>query len=293
MRKHQPKFAASTIAATARPFIAAIGFAAVLAVSGPAARAQDFTHDGYALDGTYMLNVELTPYGFLPHVATTVNGIGPRGRAGVSGSISGWQIVHSLNGAFFGDGLARYGPYSAEINIDWVDLGGGKDIALPRLGRSAHLDASGSMVLVSPGVGYQIYRGQVALAPVTVDARVGFQYMSWSTSASTAEDLLGGASGSGDKASPWLGIRTDVFPMPDLRVRFAGNLTGLGSNNGSWGWTTTLTLTYLFNNWFDASIGISALQASASADRTDIFGTHRSTLHAIAYGPVIGVGFRF
>jgi hypothetical protein len=277
----------------ARAGIAGIGLAAGIATCTASARAQDFTHDGYTADGAYTLNVELTPYAFLPHVATTVNGIGPRGRGGVSGSISGWQIVHSLRGAFFGDGLVRYGPYSAEINIDWVDLGGSKDIALPRLGQSAHLDASGSMVLVSPGVGYQIYRGQVASAPLTVDARVGFQYMSWSVSASTADDLLGGASGSGDKASPWLGIRTDLFPMPNLRVRFAGNLTGFGTNNGSWGWTTTLTLTYLFNDWFDASIGISALQASASADRTDIFGTHRSTLHAIAYGPLIGVGFRF
>jgi hypothetical protein len=170
---------------------------------------------------------------------------------------------------------------------------GGQNIPIPKRGTSANLDASGSAVLVSPGIGYQIFRGQVALAPISVDARVGFQYMSWSASASTEANVLGGASGSGNRVSPWIGIRTDLFTMPNWRVRFVGDITGLGTNNGSWGWMTALTLSYLVNNWFDASIGINALGASASADRTDIFGTHRSSLHAVAYGPVIGVGFRF
>jgi hypothetical protein len=258
------------------------------------AAAQDFSHDGYTPDGAYQLNVEVDPFGFLPHAAASASGLGPRGRAGLSGSIGPWQIVESLKGALFATGVVRYGPYSAELNIDWVDLSQGKSIAVPRLGTSVHLSGSASAVLVSPGIGYQVYRGAIALAPISVDVRAGFNYFSWSASASTAADVLGGVGGSGDKVTPWIGVRADLFPMPNWRVRFAGDISGLGTNNDNWGWTTSLTLTYLVNNWFDVSIGMTALGTAGVGDHVNLIGnTHQRSLHTVQYGPVIGVGFRF
>ena len=70
------------------------------------AAAQDFSHDGYTPDGAYQLNVEVDPFGFLPHAAASASGLGPRGRAGLSGSIGPWQIVESLKGALFATGRA-------------------------------------------------------------------------------------------------------------------------------------------------------------------------------------------
>jgi hypothetical protein len=86
--------------------------ALVLTGTGGIARAQDFTHDGYTAEGAYQLSVEIDPYLFLPHAEASASGLGPRGRAGASGSIGAWKIVQSLDGAFMGNGIVRYGPYT-------------------------------------------------------------------------------------------------------------------------------------------------------------------------------------
>ena len=73
---------------TAKAWTAGVSLIVAITACAVSARAQDFTHDGYTADGAYAVNVELTPHAFLRHVATDVNGIGPRGRGGISGNIS-------------------------------------------------------------------------------------------------------------------------------------------------------------------------------------------------------------
>ncbi len=269
--------------------------AAMLAWSGTGAWAQGFSSkEGYGPDGGYQLFVELSPYAFLPHVDATANGLGPRGIRGTSGSVSGWKLLSSLQGAFFGNGIVRYGPFSAELNAIYVNLKNDRIYTLPRLGRNVTGDASMDMTLVQAGVGYRVYSGNVAGMDSGLDARVGAQYLSWNAHANTASNLLGGADASGEAASPYLGVRADLYPTPKWRIRFASDVSGFGVNNNTWGWQAALTGSYLVRSWFDVTAGFAVYDMAANRDVTSVLGSsNRQTLHVLAYGPMIGIGFRF
>src|SRR5215471_6558607 len=98
------------------------------------AMAQLFSNrDGYSLDGTYRVQVELTPYLWLPALDAT---IGLKRPPGTDVSINRprltvSKLVNSLNGAFVGYGLVRYGPWSVELDVDYISAHQSKDF--PRL----------------------------------------------------------------------------------------------------------------------------------------------------------------
>lgn len=100
--------------------------------------------DGYAPDGTYQVNVEIAPYLWLAGIdvtAKTARGLSGNLNSGVP-SVS--KIAGVVTGAFMGAGLVRYGPYFAQLDIDYFAAAQGKTIAPDALGlsRSAHLSAS-------------------------------------------------------------------------------------------------------------------------------------------------------
>lgn len=267
----------------------AVGFA-----SQPAAAAGFSPNEGFTADGAYQWHIDLNPAGFAPHIEATANGLGPRGQVGADGSASAWKLLSVLQGAFFGVGVVRYGPYSAEMNIDYVEVGKSESTYAPRLGREVGVNANYTMVLVSPGIGYEAYRGEVASVPASLDVRAGFQYLYSDPSLTTDRNLLGGAGTSSEYVAPWIGLRASVYPTDHWRVSLLGNLGGLGINDGSVNWKTTLLASYLITDWAYVDFGIAAIGLNQiHKDTTVINRQTQQSLHAIGYGPVLGVGFRF
>lgn len=116
------------------------------------ARAEVSAQDGYGPDGTYQLHVELAPYLWLP--ATNARLVLGRGATqdiatGVPG-IS--QLTNVLTGAFTGTGLVRFGPWSGELDIDYIGASQSKGLPPAPLGLSRTLSLDVSTVRVAPGL---------------------------------------------------------------------------------------------------------------------------------------------
>ena len=284
-----------TVASLERVALALLVCLALVFACAPA-RADMFSpREGYAADGSYRVQIELTPYLWLPATKTNFT-LGPRG--GIGGSTStgiptAQQLANSLHGAFMGYGLLRYGPWSAELNIDWVSLAGGKTTSSRVLGRNVTLNASASMVRVAPGFGYRVLSGDVGGIPVTMDARTGFAVFTWSSSVSSERNQLGSADESGTFVQPWLGTRVSIYPSPRWRIELSGLVQGFGVGGGSWGWGASAMVSYAVTDWMVVTGGFSAIRSSRSEETTRTFLPATRSIDMVAYGPVLGVGFRF
>jgi hypothetical protein len=262
-------------------------------VSTSPARAQLFSNkEGYASDGTYQFHVELIPYLWLPALHAT---IGLKRPPGASISINRpsptvSHLVNSLNGAFVGDMLLRYGPWSAEVNVDWISAHQSRTFpALPG-GREDKLKLDDSVVYVAPGIGYQIIP-DFAPDQLSFDIRAGVSYFETSASASFTGSPLGGANVSYSFVQPWVGFRADYYPSPHWRIDLRAAGTGLGVDGGVWGWNALLGGSYLITRWLDVSLGFAALGTDRHP-RVRRDGSSRE-LSVTAYGPLAAVGFRF
>ncbi len=261
-------------------------------VAQPASAQLFSPRNGYAADGSYRVQVEVTPYLWLPALNATLGLNRPPGtdvsinrpRPTVS------KVVDSLNGAFVADSLVRFGPWSAELNFDWISAHESKTFPALVNAPQAKLKVNNSVVYVSPGVGYQLIPG-FAPDKLSFDLRAGFSYFETSATASFAESRFGGADVSYSFVQPWLGFRADYYPSPRWRIDLAAAVTGLGVDDGVWGWNARLTASYLITRWLDASLGFAALGTDRSVHRRPD-GSSRE-LNLTAYGPVVAVGFRF
>jgi hypothetical protein len=275
----------------------ALAAAAVLAVGlgcRPAAAAGFSPDEGFTADGKYQWAVELGMYGYLPHIDASVGGLGPRGGVGTSSSVTAANLVEALQGGFFGDGLVRYGPWSAEYNVAWVDLAKKTSVSVPALGRSVGLKASMSLVMVTAGVGYEVFRGALDSVPASVDVRGGVQYLYVNPKLSTDANIVGGASADLSATVPWVGLRGAIYPSEKWRVEFIGNLGGLGVDDGSVNWATTLQVSYLVTDWFDLTFGVSAVGLNRMRHHDTLLGTTtQQSIHLLMVGPVIGAAVRF
>src|SRR5256885_1312933 len=91
---------------------------------GGQARAQFSSRDGYSESGEYRVQVEITPYLWLPATSGTARIGGSfvgRDVSFDSGPPSIADLAHSLHGAVVAYGLVRYGPWSAELDFQWID----------------------------------------------------------------------------------------------------------------------------------------------------------------------------
>jgi hypothetical protein len=129
--------------------------------------------------------------------------------------------------------------------------------------------------------------------PVTLDARAGFAFFHWSAAIGSLEDPLGGLSGSGSFVQPWLGARATIYPSSSWRVELGALAQGFGVSGGSWGWGASLLASYAVTDWMDITGGIRALRSSRIEDNTGPLGSVERSLDLLAYGPVLGIGFRF
>jgi len=274
-----------------RILTAIAGCVSLAATSAPAS-AQLSANDGYAADGSYDLQVEITPYLWLPATNTKFD-LGPNSR--ISGSVSSGipsaaQLTSSLHGAFMGYTLMRYGPWSAELDFDWVEATSNNKFVSGPLGNTIGVTESASMVRVAPGFGYQFVNSAVAGMPLTVDARAGFAFFHWNASISSGPPSLNGNS---SFIQPWLGARFAVYPAPRWRVTLDAAAQGFGVSGGSWGWGAGLLAAYGVTEWMDVTGGFRALKSSRIEDDKGPRGNGKRIFDVLAYGPILGVGFRF
>jgi long-subunit fatty acid transport protein len=273
--------------------LAMAGFAMAGLMAAPAA-AQFSAREGYTPSGAYQFNVELTPYLFLPAVNASI-GLHRTAPSLFDGSVnrgvpSIGKVLSSLNMAFIGDGLVRYGPYSAELDVQYIDAFQKRTAPPGPLGRQATLKTDVSMVRVSPGIGYEVLPTDAG-SRFTLDARVGLQYFSMDINSGFEGSPFGGISRSTGYAEPWLGLRGTYYVSPNWRITADAAATGFGVDNGSWGWNGRLTVSYLVTSWFDVSLGGYALQTN-KPEGGGLANAPRS-LHLLTYGPIVALGFRF
>jgi hypothetical protein len=276
--------------------------AAVLSLTAMAAgsaKAQYFTNkDGYTADGAYRVQVELSPYIWLPatsgHVGFASAQVANRISGNFSTSVpSASELADSLHAAFMGAGLVRYGPYSGELDIQYVDASQSKTVFTGPGGVVLRINASSSLVRVAPGFGYQVYSGDLAGVAVSADARVGFAYFSTSSSLKGEASLSGKVSDSSSFVQPWIGGRFSVFPSPRWRVELGALLQGLGVDGGSLGWGASLIGSYAMTDWAALNLGFRALASKRDIGDDDARVSGQRSLSLTAYGPVLGVSFRF
>jgi hypothetical protein len=270
--------------------------ATVLAISAHA-QAQLFSnHEGYADDGEYRVQVEVTPYLWTPSVGGSVHFASPRvgTRDFNTGFPTAAELKDALRGAFMGTGTLHYGPWSTELDIQYVSLGTSSTLATGRFGQEFRVKASADYVRVAPGLGYQIYSGNVASLPVAVDARVGFAYFT------TSQTLEGQGAlsdrddrdNSGSFVQPWFGARVTLVPTPRWRVEIAALVQGLGVED-SWGWDASVIGSYALTRWAALDAGFRAINSSRDEGSSSLPGADKRSFSATAYGPVLGVSFRF
>lgn len=268
--------------------------AALLAAMAAPALAGVSPQDGYGPDGKPALRVELAPYLWVPAVsgkATLGNGASA---AFSQGMPTLGKLESVLTGAFMGDARLRYGPWSAELNIQYVAASQTHGIAPDVFGIARAVDVSSSMTRVAPGVGYQVFNGLLGDVPATVDARVGFAWFSASSTVDldrfmpTGRTRVASVSDSGSFAQPWVGVRAALYPWPRWRFEVAALGQGLGVS-GDWGWSATATATWAATDWLNLIGGFSAI------NNTRHGGASRGvqTLDITAYGPMLGISFTF
>ncbi len=264
----------------------------VVVLSADPALAQFSAKDGYAPDGSARVQVELTPYLWLPAVSGTARLGGRFGRDFNfdSGPPTPAALAHSLHGAIVGYGLLRYGPWSAEMDLQWIDAFHKSTVQAGATGLSGTLKDTVTVFRIAPGLGYQVYSGELAGIPTTVDARAGFSVLGWDMSAKIEETPFSGVSLSHSSAQPWAGFRASFYPWTDWRFELGAMAEGFGVDGGVWGWGASALVSYSINSWLDVTGGIRALGSSGRGNGSGVF---RRSIDFTAYGPLLGFGVRF
>lgn len=277
-------------------FAIALGLAGL---AGKPAHAQYFSnHDGYTQSGAYHVQVELDPYAWWPGFAGSVHFASPLVNNRTPGSfnsglLSPSTLANTLHAAFIGAGLVRYGPYSTEMDLQYFSVSQSQTLFTGPAGGEVRLKTAVQLLRVAPGIGYRVYAGDLYGIPISADARVGFAYLStWQTY--TGEGVLAGRSANNDTgfAQPWVGGRVDLIPAPRWRIELGALLQGFGVDGGSWGWGASGGISYAINSWATINIAARAVQTERYGLGVTAFGQRRS-MSLVAYGPIIGVGFRF
>lgn len=244
------------------------------------------------------MQVELDPYLWWPGATGSVSFATPIANSRLPGGfntglLSPYAIIHTLHAAVIGYGLVRYGPYSAEMDLQYVSASQSQDLPSGPAGRNIRVKAALQLLRVAPGVGYQVYAGDVYGVPTSVDARAGFSFFATWQSYTGEEDLAGlSTSNSTSFVQPWLGARADFIVSPSWRIEFGGLVQGFGVDGGSWGWGASGGISYAVNNWFSVILSARALSTERFGLGSNTLGVRRS-LHLTTYGPIVGIGFRF
>jgi len=177
--------------------------------------------------------------------------------------------------------------------LQYLSASESQDLPPGPLGRDLRVNSALQLLRVAPGVGYQVYAGDVYGVPTSVDVRAGFSFFATWQSYTGEEDLAGLSTGNNTSfVQPWLGTRADFVVSPHLRIELGGLVQGFGVDGGSWGWGASGAISYAVNKWFSVILAARALDSERLGLGNNTLGVRRS-LHVTTYGPIIGVGFRF
>jgi hypothetical protein len=271
--------------------------------SGPASAGVS-AQDGFAPGGSPQFHFELVPYAWLPWVSgkvTVGNGAVPGALAVAAAPIvlnqdvpTASNLSSSLNAAFMGYGLVRYGRWSTEFDLNYVR--GSQSATLgPGIVTSARSIAVGeSLTNVAPGLGYEMFNGHLGSVPATFDWRAGFSWTKWNSSTNFALTGLDGTQhnfGISDHRTvvlPWVGVRGAIYPWP--RWRFQAEIAGNGFGvTGVWGWNGNIGATWAATHLLNLSLSFRAISLSRSSSAGQAIQATTMT----GYGPIFGVGFSF
>ena len=266
-----------------------------LGLGGQSASAAVSAQDGFSADGTPELHFELAPYVWLPASSGQIilgNGAQVDIDQGVP-TVS--ELSSTLQSAFMGVGLVRYGRWSGVLDIQYVSVS--QNTGLPALvpGVTRNIDLDVNEVRIAPGVGYQLYNGNMGTAPATLDGRVGFAWLQ--TEESLKLNQTGPAGNTRIRelnhingfVQPWMSLAGAVYPWEHWRFEAGALVQGFGVSGGSWGWGASVVATWAANDWLNVSAGYRALHT----DREEPSSAKIRSIDVTAYGPMVGVGFSF
>jgi hypothetical protein len=179
------------------------------------------------------------------------------------------------------------------LDLQYIDGSQSKTLLTAPSGALLRVNAKISYVRVAPGIGYRVFRGNVYGVPVSADARAGFAYFTHTQTLKGEGSLTGEVSNDGDFIQPWLGGRVDIVPAPRWRIEIGALGQGLGVDGGSWGWGASIIGSYAFNRWGAVDAGFRALSTDRTQGSRGTPDADKRSLSITAYGPIIGVSFRF
>jgi hypothetical protein len=76
-------------------------------------------------------------------------------------------------------------------------------------------------------------------------------------------------------------------------VELGALVQGFGVSGGSWGWGASFLVSYAVTDWMVVTGGIRALKTERIEDNVGPLGSGKRSFDLVAYGPLLGVGFRF
>ena len=246
------------------------------------------SREGFDAEGRMKPAFEAQMFLFLPAVDAT---IGLNRPPGTDISISrsrptAADVVNHLSFAFTCDCSVRFGDWSADVTVLYISTD--QKVTVPPIPPAlpqAQLKSKLSVLYLSPGLGYRVLRTNLA----SVDLRAGFTYFELDTDAEfTAGQFARAKSYTPNYIEAWMGERFDIYPSPRWRIENTAALTGIGTAAG---WNAKLEVSYLFNKWFDLSLGYRASETRRDPG-TESNGAVRST-RILLYGPVAALGVRF
>ena len=276
--------------------ITAVAALGLLLCGASSAEAAVSPQDGFSPSGAPEWHFNLVPYLWLPSTSAEIV-LGNGAQVDIDkGAPTLSEIFSVLQGAFLGASLARYGRWSAVLDIQYVSVS--QNTGLPALvpGVTRNLDLDVSVVRVAPGIGYQLYNGHMSSSPATLDGRVGFSWLQTDESLKLSQTGPAGntrisdLSASNGFVQPWVGLEGAVYPSERWRLELGVMVQGFGVSDGSWGWGASAVATWAANDWLNLVFGYRALNTERERPQSAVI---RSLPNLTSYGPVAGIGFSF
>jgi hypothetical protein len=276
--------------------ITAVAALALLLGGAPSAKAAVSPQDGFSPSGAPEWHFNLLPYLWLPSSSGEIV-LGNGAQVDIDrGAPSLSELSGVLQAAFVGAALVRYGRWSGVIDIQYVSVS--VNTGLPALvpGVTRNLDLDVSLVRIAPGIGYQLYNGNMGSSPATLDGRVGFSWLQTDESLKLSQTGPAGNTRISDLSvsngfvQPWVGLEGAIYPSAHWRLELGVMVQGFGVSDGSWGWGASALATWAANDWLNLTFGYRALNTEREAPQSAVI---RSLPNLTSYGPVAGIGFSF
>ncbi len=193
-----------------------------------------------------------------------------------------------------GSGIVRYGPYSAELDLQYLSVSQSQTLFTTPQGGEVRAEngaanSTGGTGRWLSGLWRRYLRDsrhrwmRVPVLRISPRGKPIRARACWPAAVQATTT---------DFTQPWLGGRLDFIPAPRWRIELSALVQGFSVDGGSWGWGATGGFSYAINDWASVNLAARALATQRFGLGRTVFGQQRS-MNLITYGPLIGVGFRF